>query len=80
MFSNPKLLRNIRKAAKTMMIRCQAGSSTTTMIGDLPGYPDPVWYTPKEIANVLSLSLVKKHFRITFDSDSEEGCIVVETP
>ena len=39
-------------------------------MGDLPGFGE-VWYHPGGIANILSLALVKKHFRITFDSHSD---------
>ena len=78
-FSNPKLLKNIRRAGKTMKIRCQAGTSTTKLIEDLPGYPDPVWFAPKGIANLLSLSKVKKHFRIQYDSEQRDGCFIVQT-
>ena len=45
-----------------------AGSNTTDLIGDLPGYPKPVWYDPKGIANILSVRNVSEFYRITFDS------------
>ena len=36
----------------------------------LPGYPDPVWYAADGIANVLSLSKVTKHYKITYNSEN----------
>ena len=38
-------------------------------IGNLHGYPNPIWYDSEGIANILSLANVRKIFRVTFDSD-----------
>lgn len=59
-FHNADLLTNIRQAAGTMDIYCNAGVTTTHLIGDLPGY-GTVWYQPNAIANILSLSRVRDH-------------------
>jgi hypothetical protein len=60
-FNNDKLLRNIRKSDTSMDIHCNAGVTSTDMVGDLPGY-GKVWYHPNGIANILSLARVKdKH-------------------
>jgi hypothetical protein len=68
-FYNPDLLTNIREDTKSMSIHCNAVVATTNLIGDLPGY-GTVWYHPKGIANILSLSRVKEHgYRVTYDSD-----------
>jgi hypothetical protein len=58
-FCNPKLLKNIRKTNKVMNIKCNAGVTSTNMVGDLPGYGQ-VWYNEKGIANILSLSRVEE--------------------
>jgi hypothetical protein len=70
-FYNPDLLSNIREDTKSVSIHCNAGvARTTNLIGDLPG-DGTVWYHPKGIANILSLSRVKEHAysRVTYDSD-----------
>jgi hypothetical protein len=43
-FSNKGLLKNIREAATSCRISCNAGVVETNLIGDLAGYPVPVWY------------------------------------
>jgi hypothetical protein len=50
-----------------MTIMCNAGVTTTNLIGDLPGY-GTVWYHRDGIANILSLARVTKKHRVTFDS------------
>jgi hypothetical protein len=58
-----------------MNIRCNAGVTRTNMVGDLEGY-GTVWYNPKGIANILSLSQVEKKHRVTYDSSAEKAFIV----
>ena len=74
-FYNKNLLRNIRKAKKPMEIHCNAGVTSTDLIGDLPGYGE-VWYDPNGIANILSLARVKDKYRVTFDSGAKNKFIV----
>jgi hypothetical protein len=50
-----------------MNIYCNAGVTSTDLIGDLPGY-GTVWYHPKGIANILLWSRVKSRYRVTYDS------------
>ena len=51
-----------------MYIHCNAGVTSTNLIGDLVGY-GTVWYNSKGIANILSLAHVKEHgYCVTFDS------------
>lgn len=67
-FHNGNLLENIRPADGHMDIHCNAGVTSTNLVGDLPGYGE-VWYHPGGIANILSLSRVKNRgHRVIYDS------------
>ena len=59
LFTNGKLLQNIRKAPNgdSITVNTSGGPVTTCLQGDLPGIGS-VWYQPDGIANVLSLALV----------------------
>ena len=59
-FSNGALLTNICNSKSSMDIHCNAGVTTTNMVGD-PRGNGTVWYHPNGIANILSLSCVKKN-------------------
>jgi Reverse transcriptase (RNA-dependent DNA polymerase)/Zinc knuckle len=75
-FHNPALLRNIRQSDTYMDIHCNAGVTSTNLIGDLPGY-GTVWYHPQGIANILSLARVKEHGnQVTYDSNNGNEFIV----
>ena len=62
-----------------MKITCQAGTKKTKTIGDLPGFPEPVWHTPGGIVNVLSLASMRKHYAVTYDGSSEAPGFRVRT-
>jgi hypothetical protein len=74
-FYNKELLKNIRKSDAHMDIHCNAGVTSTNLIGDLPGY-SRVWYHPNGIANILSLARVKEKHRVTFDSNGANQFVV----
>jgi hypothetical protein len=67
LFCNPRLLSNIRESASRMNVRCNGGSRSTNMIGDLAGY-GTVWYDPKAIANILSLKHVRMKYNVKYDT------------
>jgi hypothetical protein len=67
LFSNRNLLTNIRRSPTRMRVRCNAGWRSTNMVGDLPGY-GTVWYDPRSIANILSLSKVNQKYHVRYDS------------
>ena len=80
-FINGKYLSNIRYApdGQYLRVHCNAGVTHTNKIGDIPVYSDPVWYNPKGIANILSLSLVQKNHPVTYNiRDGNE--FVIQSP
>jgi len=74
-FSNPRLVTNIRKSKTMLMLHCNAGKAIMTQKGDLKGY-GTVWYYPEGIANILSLHKVQDKYRVTYDSSTMAGFVV----
>ena len=72
MFYNKDLLENIREVNKQMNIHCNAGISTTNLVGDLQGY-GTVWFYEEGIANILSLARVKRDHEVSFNSEKGNG-------
>ena len=58
-----------------MDIHCNAGVTSTNMVGDLHGY-GTVWYHPNGIANILSLSRVKEKYLVTYNSRDGNAFVV----
>ena len=69
-FCNAKFLKNVHHVKTALRIYSTGGTSYIDIIGFLEGY-GWVWYYPEGIANILSLSRVKKKFRVTFDSHGD---------
>ncbi|MFM7186385.1 MAG: hypothetical protein ACKO14_01070, partial [Armatimonadota bacterium] len=80
MFINGELLRNIKQAPTPIRITTNAGEVSIRLQGELPGYPEPVWYHPEGAANILSLRNMSKHYRIVFDSSASRYMRVYLTP
>jgi hypothetical protein len=75
-FHNAKLLTNVHMSDKNLDIHCNAGVTTTNLIGDFPGY-GTVWYHPKGIANILSLSRLRERgYRVVYDSGAANQFIM----
>jgi hypothetical protein len=74
-FHNKALLKRIRVSkSKHIDIHCNAGVTSTNLVGDLPGY-GTVWYHPKGIANILLLHKVKEKYLVT--NNSRDGNAIV---
>jgi hypothetical protein len=65
-FCNSRLVRNIRTVTRPLLLRCNAGTVHVNQICDLPGYPEPIWFHARGIANILSLSRVAKLYPVSF--------------
>jgi len=74
-FSNNKLLTNIRDSNQTLTLYCNSGNAIITQKGDLKGYGS-VWYYPKGIANNLSFRNVEKIHKVTYDSFLKTGFVM----
>jgi hypothetical protein len=73
------LLHNITTVEWSMSVRCNAGVlRKTNQQGRLGNFPEPVWYNPKGVANILSLALVKAHYRVTYDSKGGDTFVVTD--
>jgi len=74
-FSNPSLLNNIRDVKHNLVLYCNAGKAVLSKKCDLKGY-GTVWFYPSGIANILSLSIVKKKCKVTYNSTLDDGFLV----
>jgi len=74
-FNNPTMLTNIRASDHTLRAFTNGGYQDSNFVGDFPNL-GPVWYNSESIANILSLSHVRKVCRITMDTSIENALCV----
>jgi hypothetical protein len=46
--------------------------------GWMGDFPEPVWYNPKGVANIMSLFVVKKYYRVQYDSGKQDAILVTK--
>ena len=67
---NPKFVNNIRKSTNEMMLKSNGGKLPINNIANFEGFDEEVWFSRDAITNILSFSLVKKEYDITYDGDA----------
>jgi len=75
MFCNARMLMNISDMRRHLILHCNAGTMSVTKKSELNGY-GIFWYHSDGIDNILSLNNVKKKYKVTFDSELDDGFIV----
>jgi hypothetical protein len=74
-FCNPKLVTNIMLSSRQLKVHCNAGMKIFRHVATLQNY-GTVWFNKDGIANILSMSLLKKKFPVTYDSAKGDYFIV----
>jgi hypothetical protein len=72
-------MHTIRMEKQGLTLETNGGDFANSCTAESPYSPERVWYNPNSVANILSLALLVKHFRVTFDSQIENA-FVVHTP
>ena len=67
-FANPDFLTDIRPAEKSTRMATNGGIKKLSVEGDVHGF-DTVWFDATTLANIFSLELLRKKYRVTYDSD-----------
>ena len=73
LISTPSLLHDIHEVKTRLHVHCNAGVLSTNQMGYLGTYPEPVWYNPGGVANILSQNNVAQHFQLTIDTQVENS-------
>ena len=58
-----------------MNVQRNAGVSRTSIIGDLVGYPEPIWHDTHMLSNILSMVMVEKHLPVMYGKGK---CVIVD--
>ena len=66
-FRSPDLLSNIRRSSETLTVLTNGGPQLSDWVGTSSLFGQ-VWYNPSSLANILSLALVRKRYRVTMDT------------
>ena len=78
-FCNRNIVNDIHFVTEIMELQTNGGYLISDKKCTIP-YFGEVWYNKKAVTNVLSLALVKRHYRVTYDSENANGDFVVHLP
>jgi hypothetical protein len=77
LLADESLLDNIHEVEHTMHVKCNAGVTSTNLMGRFGDFPDePVWYNPNGVPNILSLYIMTKYYRVTMDTNKDNAMLV----
>jgi len=66
--------------SKRIWIHGHGGSSRTYRYAEVPGIGTKVWVDTNDIANIISLQLLRQTYRITYDNWQQGPCFIVYKP
>jgi len=78
LITNRDILHDVHEVEKPLRVRCNAGVRTTSLMGTLGSFPEPVWHDPNAVANILSLHMVKKYYWVTYDSEADDAFVITD--
>ena len=76
LISNKSWMHDIHDDGTSISVRCNAGTICLTHKEYFGSYPEPVWFNPHGIANIMSLDNVAKYFRITMDTEADNAMLL----
>jgi Zinc knuckle len=74
-FKSANMVANIQDSPQPIVVRTNGEQQTSTQIADLINF-GRVWFNPESIANILSLSEVRKVCRVTMDTAEEASMCI----
>jgi hypothetical protein len=69
LFCNPQFVSDVRSAEKQLQLKSNGDNLPISEVADFNGFNEEVWYLEDAITNILSLSLVKHEYSISYDGE-----------
>jgi hypothetical protein len=67
---NPDFVDNVREASKQMVLKSNGGKLPINEVANFEGFKRETWFLRNAMTNILSISLVKSEYNITYDEDA----------
>jgi hypothetical protein len=67
---NPDFVKNIRESSQPMILKSNGGSLPINEVADFDKFKRETWFSMNPMTNILSFSLVKSEYDITYDGDA----------
>jgi hypothetical protein len=67
---NPNFVNDIRKSSQSITLKSNGGSLLISEVANFKGFKRETWFSRNPMTNILSFSLVKSEYEITYDGDA----------
>ncbi len=67
---NPDIVNDIRKLSHPIILKRNGGSLPINEFANFEGFKRETWFLRNAMTNILSFSLVKSEYNITYDGDA----------
>jgi hypothetical protein len=67
---NPDFVNDIRESSQPMILKSNGGSLPINEVANFEGFKRETWFLRNAMTNILSCSLVKSEYNITYDGDA----------
>jgi hypothetical protein len=71
LFYNAALVSKTHKSTTVMRQKSNGGNMVVTRKATMPGYNKDVWFSTRDITNIIALSNLIQQYRVTYDSDNK---------
>jgi hypothetical protein len=71
LFCNPHLTKEVTKTPNVMNLQSNGGTMLIRHKASISGYHHQVWFSKFALTNIIALSNLIKHYRVTYDSRDE---------
>jgi hypothetical protein len=68
-FCNPQFVSNVRSAERQLQLTSNGGNLPILEVADFDRFTKEVWYSEDRITTILSLTLVKREYSISYDGE-----------
>jgi hypothetical protein len=67
---NPNFVNDIQESSQSMILKSNGGSLPINEVANFEGFKRETWFSRNTMTNILSFSLVKSEYDITYDGDA----------
>ena len=68
---NPDLVEDIKKVNDTLRIHSNGGEMTVNNKSKIPGYNKRVWFSIRDITNIIALKILNEQYIVTYDRNGQ---------
>ena len=71
LFCNPELVADTFKSIRSVRLKRNGGTMVVNHKSKMVGYHKKIWFSKREITDIIALSNIIQKYRVTYDSEDK---------